>query len=199
MKRKLIIFNNVTLDGYFSGRNGEFNWAHEGSDDLEFADFVQQNASGESQLLFGRKTYELMSAYWPTTMATRNDPIVAAGMNKSSKLVFSNILQEAEWSNSKVVRGDMVEAVRQMKDQSGPDMVVLGSGSIVAQLSTVGLVDEYQILINPLALGGGRTLFEGLLQPLRLKLNSQELLKTVKLIFVCGKNKRFKEKIGYGG
>jgi dihydrofolate reductase len=184
MKRKLIIFDNVTLDGYFSGPNGEFDWAHEGGDDPEFASFVEQNASGESQLLFGRKTYELMAAYWPTVGARRDNPTVAAGMNKSSKFVFSNTLPAAEWSNSKIVRGDMVEAVRQMKAQSGPDLVVLGSGSIVAQLSVVSLVDEYQMVINPLALGSGRTLFEGLPQPLRFKVKQSRTFRNGKT-FLC--------------
>jgi dihydrofolate reductase len=184
MERKLIIFDNVTLDGYFSGPNGEFEWAHEGSDDPEFADFVNQNASGESQLLFGRKTYELMAGYWPTAMARRDNSTVATGMNEKSKVVFSNTLNQAEWNNTMLINGDMVAAVRKLKKESGPDLVVLGSGSLVAQLSAEGLIDEYQIMVNPLALGGGRTLFKGLKQPLHLELKMTRTFKNGKT-YLC--------------
>jgi dihydrofolate reductase len=81
--RKLIVFNNVTLDGYFTGANGDISWAH-GNDDPEFNAFVAGNASGGGQLLLGRITYELMAGYWPTPTAIRNAPLVAEGMNSMS-------------------------------------------------------------------------------------------------------------------
>ncbi len=159
--RQLVVFNNVTLDGYFTGANGDFSWAHSGAPDPEFEEFVAGNAAGDGELLFGRITYELMAGYWPTAMARDHDPAVAERMNALPKVVFSRTLKSAAWSNSRVAEGDLVPAVRVMKEASGGDMVILGSGSIVAQLAAAGLVDEYQLVVNPVVLGAGRTMFDG--------------------------------------
>ena len=77
--RKLIVFNNVTLDGYFADRNGDMSWAHR--QDAEWNAFVGGNASGGGALLFGRVTYELMASFWPTPAAMERAPVVAEGMN----------------------------------------------------------------------------------------------------------------------
>ena len=142
--RKLVVFNNVTLDGYFTGVDGDFSWAHSGSDDAEFNGFVADNASGGGQLLLGRITYELMASYWPTPNAIKNDPIVAEGMNSMPKVVFSRTLDKASWSNTKLVKGDIAAEIRKMKQEPGKGMAILGSGSIVSQLAPHGLIDEYQ-------------------------------------------------------
>src|SRR5689334_7874058 len=126
--RKLVAFNNVTLDGYFAGRNGDFSWA-KGSMDPEFHAFVAENAKSGGELIFGRITYQLMSSYWPTPMAMKNDPEVAERMNQLPKVVFSRTLNEASWQNTRLVKGDMAAAIREMKQQPGDDMAILGSGS----------------------------------------------------------------------
>jgi len=90
--RKLIVFNHVTLDGYFAAVNGDFSWAHSGNDDPEYSAFVAENAKGEGELLFGRVTYELMASYWPTALADQHDPVIAARMNGMPKVVFSKTL-----------------------------------------------------------------------------------------------------------
>ncbi|HET9040883.1 MAG TPA: dihydrofolate reductase family protein [Gemmatimonadales bacterium] len=168
--RKLAVFNNITLDGYFSAANGDIGWAHGGGPDPEFDAFVAENASGGGQLLLGRKTYDLMAGYWPTDMAKRNAPAVAEHMNRLPKVVFSRTLDRAAWSNTEVVKGDIAAAVRGMKEQPGPDMAILGSGSIVTQLAQAGLIDEFQMVVNPVVLGGGRTMFDGLGSPMVLRL-----------------------------
>src|SRR5713226_8054982 len=99
--RKLIVFNHVTLDGYFVDRNGDMSWAHWVSQDAEWNAFVADNAKGGGVLLFGRITYELMTSYWPTPLAARNDPVVAERMNNLQKVVFSRTLDKASWSNTK--------------------------------------------------------------------------------------------------
>jgi dihydrofolate reductase len=168
--RKLAVFNNVTLDGYFTGVNGDFSWAHSGSEDADFNAFIADNASGGGQLLLGRITYELMAGYWPTPDAIKNDPIVAEGMNNMPKVVFSRTLGKVSWSNTKLVKGDIASEIRKMKQRPGKDMAILGSGSIVSQLAPEGLIDEYQIVLNPVVLGRGRTMFDGLKEKLDLKL-----------------------------
>ena len=119
------------------------------------------NASGSGVLVFGRITYEMMASYWPTPMALQNSPAVAKGMNDMQKIVFSRTLDHASWSNTKLVKGDLPEEIRKMKKEAGPDMVILGSGSIVSQLAQESLIDEYQIALCPVVLGNGRTLFDG--------------------------------------
>lgn len=170
--RKLSVFESVTLNGYFSGADGDMSWAYAHRADPEFQEFVQGNASAPGVLLFGRVTYQMMESYWPTPLASKNDPVVAKGMNEAEKVVFSRTLEKVDWANTRLVTGVLPDAVRTLKQQSGKDLVVLGSGSIVAQLAGAGLVDEYQIVVKPVALGKGRTLFEGIDGQMELELTS---------------------------
>jgi dihydrofolate reductase len=170
--RKLTVFNHVTLDGYFTSEAGDMSWAHNGSDDAGYQAFVAGNASGDSVLLFGRVTYDMMASYWPTPVASQQMPVVAEKMNSGRKIVFSKTMNQALWENTTLIKGDLVDEVKKLKEEEGPDMVILGSGSIVAQLAAAGLVDNYQMVINPVVLGKGRTLFEGLPQILSLKLTN---------------------------
>jgi dihydrofolate reductase len=171
--RRLIVFNMVSLDGYFVDRNGDMSWAH--TSDPEWNAFVADNASGGGELLFGRKTYDLMVQFWPTPMAAQQAPVVAKQMNALPKVVFSRSMATATWNNTKIVKGDLPAELRKMKQQPGPDMVLMGSGSIVAQLAPHGVIDEYQIVVFPLVLGKGRTLFEGVEKPLPLKLTKSRI------------------------
>ncbi len=167
--RKLTVFNGVSLDGYFSGENGDIQWAHTAQPDNEFGAFVEENARGGGELLMGRKTYDLMVKYWPTADARQSDPIVAERMNNLPKVVFSRTLDRADWNNTRVVKGDLAAEVRKMKEAPGEDMVILGSGSIVSALTKAGLIDEYQFVVVPVVLGKGRTMFEGVSEKVTLR------------------------------
>ena len=151
--RNLIVFNHVSIDGYFTGENGDFSWAHTGSDDPEYQAFVAGNASGEGQLLFGRVTYDLMAGYWPTPLADQHNPVVAKAMNNMQKVVFSRTMEKPLWNNTKLIRTDIVSEIRKMKNESGPGMVLMGSGTIISQLVQEQVIDEYKILVNPVAIG----------------------------------------------
>ncbi len=168
--QKLVVFNHVTLDGYFVDANGGMSWAKTDNNDAEWNAFVAENASGGGVLVFGRITYELMASFWPTPFAIKTMPDVAEGMNRAQKVVFSRTLDKASWSNTKLVKGDPAAEIRKMKQEPGEGMAILGSGSIVSQLAPEGLIDEYQIVVNPLVLGKGRTMFEGIKDKLPLKL-----------------------------
>lgn len=157
--RRLIVFNSVTLDGYFSGPHGDTAWAH--SDDPEWTAFADENAKGGGELMFGRLTYDMMKSYWPTPEAKKNQPQMAERMNTLPKVVFSHTVHDSPWPNTTMVDGDPAAEVRKMKNTAGPDMVILGSGSIVSQLAEAGLIDEYQMVLTPIVLGEGRTMFEG--------------------------------------
>lgn len=167
---RIVVFNMVSLDGYFVDGKGDMSWAHKR--DAEWTAFASENASGNGVLLFGRVTYQLMASYWPTPMAFQNSPAVAKGMNEMAKIVFSRTLDKVSWTNTKLMKGDLATEVRKLKDEEGPDMVILGSGSIVSQLAQHNLIDEYQMALSPILLGKGRTMFEGLGEKLSLKLTS---------------------------
>jgi dihydrofolate reductase len=168
--RKLIVFNHVSLDGYFVDINGDMSWAKADHRDAEWNAFVTDNASGGGVLVFGRITYELMAGFWRTPFAIESMPKVADGMNSMPKVVFSKTLDHVSWNNTTLVKGDMVAEVRKMKKAPGEGMAILGSGSIVSQLAPEGLIDEYQVVVNPIVLGKGRTMFEGINEKLNLKL-----------------------------
>ena len=168
--RKLIVFNHVSLDGYFVDRNGEMSWARADHQDAEWNEFVSANASGGGVLVFGRITYDMMASFWPTPAAKQSMPAVAEGMNNLPKIVFSKTMDKASWNNTKLVKGDLVEEVRKLKKESGDGMAIIGSGSIVSQLAPAGLIDEYQVVVNPIILGEGRTMFDAVNENLKLKL-----------------------------
>jgi dihydrofolate reductase len=170
--RRLSAFNNISLDGFFVDSRQDMSWAHGANSDAEFNDFVAGNAKGGGVLVFGRVTYEMMANYWPTEMAHEQNPVVAEQMNSRSKIVFSKTLEDAVWHNTTLISGDLISEMKKMKSASGADMVILGSGSIVSQLAAEGLIDEYQIVLNPIALGQGRTMFDTLSDSLKLKLTS---------------------------
>ena len=181
----VMVFNQISLDGYFTDATGDMSWAHEGADDAEWKEFTSGNASGTaSTLVFGRITYQMMEAFWPTPQAMAQMPVVAEGMNRRKKVVFSKTLDTASWQNTTLVRTDPVEAVRKMKAESGDDMVIMGSGKIISQLASEGLIDEYSIVVNPIALGKGRTMFEGVKAPVNLKRTSTREFKNGNILTV---------------
>jgi dihydrofolate reductase len=165
--RKVGVFNFVTLDGYFEGPHRDISWHKHDADGTAYA---AEGLKSGSTLLFGRVTYELMASYWPTPLAIKNDPIVAEGMNKAEKIVFSRTLEKAEWSNTKMVKNNIGEEVRKLKQMPGKDMTLLGSGSIMTQLAEQGLIDEYQFMVDPVVLGAGTPIFKNIKQRLNLKL-----------------------------
>ena len=161
--QKLIAFESVSADGYFADKNNDLSWAH-GNDDPEFNAFVADNAKagggGEGTLVMGRVTYDMMVQYWPTPQAKKDMPDAAKRMNEMPKLVFSITMREASWSNTTLVNGDIESVIRNAKQKAGGGITILGSGSIVSQLTEAGLIDEYQLVIVPVVLGEGRKLFD---------------------------------------
>lgn len=182
--RKLIAFNSVTADGYFAGAAGDISWAYQGSDDAEYRSFVSANASGGGELVFGRVTYQMMASYWPTPLALQQNPTVAEGMNRMKKIVFSRTLRAASWSNTTLINSDLTGAIHRLKQEHGPGMTILGSGSIIAQLAAERLIDEYQLVVNPVVLGSGRTMFEGIPAPQNLKLTRSRIFPNGK-VYLC--------------
>jgi dihydrofolate reductase len=168
---KLMVFTSISLDGYFVDLNGEPPVASNPAADAEWEAFVNGNASGNGSLVFGRVTYDLMASFWPTPSAAQSNPVLAERMNAYRKVVFSRTMDRAAWVNTRLVKEDLPGEIRRMKKEDSRGMVILGSGSIVAQLTEQALIDEYQFIVVPIVLGKGRSMFAGIKEKLPLKLN----------------------------
>ena len=167
--RRIVMFNRVTADGYFSAADGRLDWA---VPEEELEKGAAGNLPGADTILFGRKTYQLFESFWPTrprrfsysTGPTRSRTTVpelramATWINEATKLVFSKTLKEVTWKNSRLIHEFDPREMEAVKTQPGKDMMVFGSGSIVSQLAQHGLIDEYQFVVTPILLGSGRSM-----------------------------------------
>jgi dihydrofolate reductase len=162
--RKLVVTEFLSLDGVYQGpgapdedREGGFEhggWQMPYADDVLGAAAAEGMAETDAQL-FGRKTYEIMAAYWPN--APNDDPY-AQHLNSVQKYVASKTLQSAEWQETTILR-DIAEEVAELKQGPGKNIAVLGSGNLVKTLMQHDLVDEYSLFVYPIILGGGKRLF----------------------------------------
>lgn len=171
---KLSSFTFITLNGFFKGENEDISWHNHNSEAGKFANTA---SASDSILLFGRKTYEMMSSFWPSPMAAELYPIVAENMNKATKLVCSNTLKKADWNNTSIISGNMVEQIRKLKQTKRKEITILGSGSLISQLSGARLIDRYTIMLDPVAIGKGTSMFSGIQNNLDLKLTSSRVFK----------------------
>jgi dihydrofolate reductase len=167
---KIILFNLVTLDGYFEADNADISWHNV---DEEFNEFAIAQMKTADTLLFGRKTYDLMQSYWRTEEAIKTDPVIAALMNSFNKIVFSKSLKKVNWNNTHLINENLLHEVRKIKNKPGKDVFIFGSADLSATLIEHHLIDEFRIMINPVILGKGTPLFKNV----RKKINLQ-LLKT---------------------
>lgn len=171
----LTSFMFISLDGCFEGaEKGDIGWHPH---DEESSSFAAEMLACRSILLFGRLTYEIMSSYWPTETAMNHDPVVAEGMNRAEKIVFSKSLGTASWNNTKVIGDDIVNRIREMKQTSGKGMTILGSGSIVTQFARHRLIDEFQVMVDPVVIGKGRKIFDGMDELFRLTLTGTKVFR----------------------
>jgi dihydrofolate reductase len=169
--RKLIMWNIITLDGYFEG---DKNW------DLSFHDTIWgpelqkisiEQLKAADYLVFGRITYEGMAGYWKTAKGES-----AELMNKIPKLVFSRTLNSVEWGNSNLVKGNTSAEISKLKAEGDGDMYVFGSANLSETFINDNLFDEYRIAVAPIIAGSGRPLFQkGVAQRQLTLLSSQQL------------------------
>lgn len=182
LMRKISVFNNITLDGFFTSPEGDMSWAHDNTSDPEWNEYVAGNAKDGGCLLFGRITYEMMASWWPTEMARKADPVVADRMNAMQKIVCSHTLKNPTWQNTTVISGDLSDVIRAMKKQEGDDITILGSGSIIAPLTDAGLIDNYTFVVCPYIIGKGKTMFNDVKATTKLKLTSTRQFKNGRTI-----------------
>ncbi len=155
--RKVILFNLITLDGYFEGSHKwDIGW-HQVDD--EFNDFSIEQLDKAGGLIFGRVTYQGMASYWPMPAALKDDPVVAGRMNSIQKYVFSRTLDTVDWSNSQLIKGDAVKELTRIKNEPGKDLLLFGSADLARTFTKNYLIDEYRLIVNPIVLGNGNPLF----------------------------------------
>ncbi len=156
--RQMFVFMNISVDGQVEAPGHDLSWSH-GADSEPFA--REQGPSVET-VLFGRRTYEMMAAFWPTPQAAQVAPETARFMNEKQKLVASRAAFEPGWRNVTVLAGDVTARLRRLKEQPGGRIAIFGSNTLCASLVDAGLIDEFQIMVNPVVLGRGTPLFGGL-------------------------------------
>jgi dihydrofolate reductase len=138
--------------------------------DEDFGEIIVDIYSRADAFLLGRRTYEIFSGYWPQHH-DKNDPI-SNGLNVLPKYVASTTLEKTDWNNSEIIQGDVVDAVKKLKEQPGRELLVPGSGNLIQTLLKNDLVDEYHLFIFPVILGTGKRLFAEGTIPAKLKQES---------------------------
>ena len=179
--RKIVVFDRISADGYFSAAEGALDWAVPDAD-------LDKGAAGKlgdsDTMLFGRRTYDMFESFWPHVLkdpATAPDPhnpgrhtpemrSLAEWINAAKKIVFSKTRGEVSWTNSELRRDIVPREIEALKAQPGKTIMLFGSGSVVSRLSELGLIDEYQLVVCPVLLGGGRSLVSGMAGRVSLEL-----------------------------
>lgn len=159
--RKTFLFMMVTLEGYFEGEGHDISWHNTDEEFMQFADAQLDEAD---TLIFGHTTYDMMADYWPNEPA---DDSTAVRMNSLPKVVFSHHELNPDWEHA-VAATDLTAKMQELKSQDGKDIAVLGSSHLGKEMLEAGLLDEVRIMVNPVFIGSGSPLFEGLTKNLKL-------------------------------
>jgi dihydrofolate reductase len=168
--RKLKLQMHVSVDGFVAGLNGSVDWVNQVRDD-ELMRSVNELHEGVDCIIMGRNMAAGFITGWTATLANpKTADALARKMVETPKIVFSKTLEKMEWENTKLKKGDSFQEISQLKKQPGGDMIVFGGASFVSSLIKQGLIDEYNFLVNPIALGEGMTIFNGLEDKLKLQL-----------------------------
>lgn len=171
--KKVIFQMSVSVDGYIEGPNHALDW-HLVDD--EFNAYSVEMLKASDVLIMGRRTYELMARYWPTD--TANDPIVKEQMNSTAKLVFSRTLKKVPWQNSHLATGSIAEEVTRLKQLPGDGVLPVGGSELAASCLELGLIDELRIILTPVLLGAGTTVFDGITKRYALRLLTTRTFKS---------------------
>ena len=157
--RTLGWFVHLSANGYFQGPNGDLSWFEKQDD--ESRAYAHEQLKNPGTILFGHRTFDLMRMFWPTPAAQQADPAMAKFMNDMPKFVAARQPFEPGWRNTIVLGGDAVEECRKLKATPGTPIVILGSNTLSVNLMKAGLIDEFELMVNPVALGEGTPLFKG--------------------------------------
>jgi len=167
----IVLFMHASLDGFAAGTKGEMNWIHV---DEEIFNFVEKRIAQTNTALYGRVTFQMMESYWPTAAdqpgASKHDKVHSAWYKTAHKVVLSNTLNQAEFTNTTVIGKEYPAALRKLKSETTGDILLFGSPTAAHSLLAENLVDECWLFINPVLLGDGIPVFKGIKERQLLKL-----------------------------
>lgn len=176
--RKLVLFMHVSLDGYATDTNGGLDWIPYNEELEKYAEEVVAEVGSP---VYGRTTYRLMESYWPTMLdnpnASKHSMDHANWLQDVKKIVISGTMDKAEWNNTMLIKDNIAEEIKALKEQPGKNLVIFGSPGAAKTLLQLGLIDEFLLTICPVVLGGGKSIFDGGSEKTRLKLLSSRTLK----------------------
>jgi len=166
--RKLIVLSFITLDGVMQAPGGpeedptggfEFGgWTVDYWDDF-LGKVMAEQMEKPFDLLLGRKTYEIFAAYWPYVKSDTADQMMAEKLNNAKKYVVSTTLNKLDWRNSALIKGNVVQEIKNLKEQNGPELQVHGSSNLIQTLLEHDLIDKLRLKTFPITLGNGKRLF----------------------------------------
>ena len=169
--RKIVSFVHLSLDGFVSSANGSLDWV---SITEELFDYVGQRIAATDTALYGRVTYQMMEAYWPTAAeqpnASAHDHAHSRWYKTARKIVLSKTLAEKNHANTKIISRNLSSEITQLKQESGSEILVFGSPTATHALMAENLIDEYWLFVNPVLLGQGIPLFKNIQERTKLTL-----------------------------
>jgi dihydrofolate reductase len=178
--RKIFLFQNVSLDGFFEGPGHDIS-GFPNVPNERYSDAGNQNVD---TILLGHRTYDMMKAFWPTPQAEQVMPDFAQFMNEKLKIAVSHRPFEPGWKNVRVTSGDVIPELRRFKEGPGKDIIIFGSNTLCVSLMQAGLIDEFQILLNPVVFGQGTSLFAGLPGRAALRLKNSQTFESGKVLLI---------------
>ena len=171
--RKIISFMHISLDGFVAGLNGELDWVKV---DEEIFNYVGKRISEGDTALYGRVTYQMMEAYWPTAAdkpaATRHDIEHSKWYSKVHKVVLSKTMKDAELTNTTIISDNVSDRINEIKQHGDKEILLFGSPTATHSLIQLNLIDGYWLFVNPIILGRGIPLFTDIKEKIKLKLLS---------------------------
>ena len=169
--RNVVYFMHASLDGFVAGSNSEMDWI---TVDDEIFDFVATMTEQADTALYGRVTYQMMEAYWPTAggmpNASRHEIEHSIWYKNVSKVVLSKTINEIGLKNTTVISDNLSEHINKLKQKSGKNILIFGSPRASHSLLNLGLVDEFWIFISPILIGEGISLFKNVPESVKLRL-----------------------------
>ena len=177
--RKLVLFMHVSLDGFAADPNRQLNFLSYDEELMQYADEVVKTVGSP---VYGRTTYQLMESYWPTILTKPNAGKHALDhaqwVENIPKIVFSKTLNEVTWNNTRLIKDNIAEEAKKLKELPGKDLVIFGSPGLAATFMDLDMIDEYKLTVHPVILGNGISVFKNNTTKSSLKLLDTKTLKS---------------------